>query len=1538
MLSGQGLTEAAYTTVVLANPHGAGAAATGSSSPPSSAYTPTEIQNAYGFSNVTFSNGSIQGNGAGQTIALIDAYNDPDIAADLATFDSAFGLQAPPSFVVENQNGQTDPSQLPSTPTPGSTDDWSLEISLDVEWAHALAPAASILLVEANTSNLSDLFTAATTAADTPGVVAVSMSFGASEFTGEASSDSTFTTPSGHLGGAATTGGTDIAGGVTFVSSAGDTGSPGGYPAYSPNVLSVGGTTLDLSSGNYSSETVWDDGINESESPPTLEATGGGISTQESQPAYQEAVVPSADSNGGVNRAMPDVAFDADPNTGVAVADSFAYGSGTAWVQVGGTSFGAPSWAAIVAIADQGRAIEGLGSLDSASQTLPEIYAMPSTNFHDITSGSNGTYSATVGYDLVTGRGTPIVSSVVGYLDAFSVTATSPVVGSTVHGSPTSYTVTFSDAYSTSGLAASDFDVNGVAASSFTETSATSITFAFSTSPVLSNQSTQTMTMAAGAIERETDDSPLTAFSGTFTDDSLSQIAVVSTTPAAGSSVVIPMTSLTVQFNEAYAASSISKSNLTLSEGTVTGFTLVNSTTVTYSLSGLTTTGTLTVNIAAGAITDTNGGAGAAFTGTYILTTGLVGGLPVGSLVYEASTGGSITTAGTSQSYTLSVAAGQTITAIVDPGTLTSSQVTLTGPGISGSDTATAPSLRQQAILQTISATGGTYTFTVSSSNRNRIGTFTLEVFLNAAVSTSAVGGASNNQLSKAQSLQLSTAQPISGSFVSTGPVASRAAVVGITDGLSNGSLSDYYSFTLAAGQTVTLTVADQSGAAGTIDVSLLNSSGTTLATGTPMTTNVDGAVENFTAAAAGTYVAQVTGTKANITYVLVVTRGADFDLKGNGTEATAQNISGTAGVLGAIISSAPTDWYAVTLSAGAGLTLQTYTFGGTTANQEEFTDSVQPRIQLFSPSGTLLASGTGSPNQSIVEDAAVAGTYYIEVTGGSGSTGEYFLGTSIDSLAPAVSITPISPSPTNAAVSQMQIVFNEAVSGMSLADLSLTVNGGANLLTSAQTLSTSDNKTFTLNNLAALTGGNGVYTLTVAANSGITDQNGFPLQTGASTTFTVDTTPPAVSGVYVSGTAWSQTFLNYLASQNLGSAQLGYLVPAGANQLQVLPWVNINTISVVFNENVSVNTADSALQLIGSPDLGAPVALSGATFTYSATTHTAQWTFSSPLVTDKYLLSIPSADVTDSLGSMLSGAWTTSSSAYPSGNGTAGSNFNFQFNILQANATQSGVVTGLDGNDIRIALLQNTTTSGYSPFYDLTGAGSISGIDGNDVRLNLEQRLPATNPSVSGGGSGDVVTAAMPSGTAAATTGSSSTGNPAARAIQPSAPSASPRGLTIGNPTGANQLSIGSSSSKPLAGGSWPTALKLVAVAPVGGGRSTAPSHAAGLALVAGNSTPNPATSDVVIDSTPLQVAPTPIRSPVETEAVTSEEHADVFPSMAPWGMAIFASAGPHGDGLVGDSTSGDTNDDLNRGDELPAGDSLTELVLEQESDWLHG
>lgn len=351
-------------------------------------FTPAQIRHAYGFDNITFSNGSIVGNGAGQTIAIVDAYDDPFIFSDLHHFDQTFGLPDAPSFVKARQVGAV------------ADAGWAGEIALDVEWAHAIAPGANLLLVEARSSNLSDLLSAVDYAASQPGVSAVSMSWGASEFSSERALDSHFATPAGHRG-------------VTFVAAAGDDGGLPGWPAVSPNVLSVGGTSLHLtSSGNYSSETGWSD-------------SGGGVSRYETIPGFQTLV----GTGSTTRRTNPDVSYDADPNTGVYVYDSFNGG----WYAVGGTSAGAPQWAALVAIADEGRAVAGKGSLDGASQTLYALYRMAQASetayFHDQTSGTNG-FAAKSGYDDVTGIGSPIANRVVASLvnwNGIGVTGSSAV-------------------------------------------------------------------------------------------------------------------------------------------------------------------------------------------------------------------------------------------------------------------------------------------------------------------------------------------------------------------------------------------------------------------------------------------------------------------------------------------------------------------------------------------------------------------------------------------------------------------------------------------------------------------------------------------------------------------------------------------------------------------------------------------------------------------------------------------------------------------------------------------------------------------------------------------------------------------------------------------------------------------------------------------------------------------------------------------------------------------------------------------------------
>jgi hypothetical protein len=317
-----------------------------------------------------------------------------------------------------------------------------------------------------------------------------------------------------------------------------------------------------------------------------------------------------------------------------------------------------------------------------------------------------------------------------------------------------------------------------------------------------------------------------------------------------------------------------------------------------------------------------------------------------------------------------------------------------------------------------------------------------------------------------------------------------------------------------------------------------------------------------------------------------------------------------------------------------------------------------------------------------------------------------------------------------------MTIVWNEPVSGFTISSLSLTRSGGPNLLTGSQTLTTSDNTTFTLNNLSSLDVLGGTYVLKFSASgSGVVDSLSHAATTDASTMIIVLPTAPEVNAIYVSGSAWQQSFLNYLAGNGLGDSQLGYRLIGGPNQLASLPWVNINVISVVFSRDVNINTA--SLALVGSSDLAAPPALSTATYSYNSTTHVATWVYRNSLSVDKYLLSIPSSAVTSvASGQTLDGEFVNGSGALlPSGDAAAGGNFNFRFNILPGDVDQNGVVTGTDGGNVRLHFMQFTTSPGYNPLYDTYGKGAITGIDLLTVQGALLTTLPTTDPGAPGGG-----------------------------------------------------------------------------------------------------------------------------------------------------------------------------------------------------------
>jgi hypothetical protein len=331
--------------------------------PFSAPYTPAEVRHAYGVDQLSQ-------NGAGQTIAIVDAFDAPNIANDLAVFDQSFGLPAANLIKAEPQG------------TPSFNANWALEISLDVEWAHAIAPAATILLVEAQSSSLSNLLSAVNYAVQ-QGANQVSMSWGGGDFVGETSNDSVFNHP-----------------GVTFLASAGDNGAGVEYPAASPYVTGVGGTSIQIdSSSNRLSETAWG-------------GSGGGTSVGESRPSFQNGF------QGSSGRDVPDVSYLADPNTGVVVYDSSSGG----FFQVGGTSAGAPAWAGLIALVNQGRAALGKSSIGTGQTygTNSVLYALaggssytnPNGDFFDIISGSNGN-SATTGYDRVTGLGSPVANKLV---------------------------------------------------------------------------------------------------------------------------------------------------------------------------------------------------------------------------------------------------------------------------------------------------------------------------------------------------------------------------------------------------------------------------------------------------------------------------------------------------------------------------------------------------------------------------------------------------------------------------------------------------------------------------------------------------------------------------------------------------------------------------------------------------------------------------------------------------------------------------------------------------------------------------------------------------------------------------------------------------------------------------------------------------------------------------------------------------------------------------------------------------------------------
>jgi hypothetical protein len=405
-----------------------------------STYTPAQIRAAYGLPalpalGVTPTAAQAAQMGAGQTIYIVNAMHNPNTAAELAAFNQKFGLptcttkaiatNAVLPLAAASKTGcelsivYSTVSNTMTSVAPAYDSGWATEIALDVQWAHATAPLARIIVIEAPDASV-DALVGGIKLANAMGPGVVSMSFGATEGNWTASVDAAFTAPN-----------------MSYLAATGDSGAAVSWPSVSNNVVAVGGTSLNYSGTGARSEVSWS-------------GTGGGTSAYTTKPVYQTSAVPGLGTV--ARRTVADVAFNADPNTGQYVAVMTPGSTTPNWISAGGTSLSTPQWAGLLAVANASRALAAkpvLGAphavLYGQISTVPGTYA---SAFADITQGLHGscaTCAAKTGYDALSGLGTPNVTGLLSALSGVTAPAVAPTVApagiSGKVGTPLSFTV-----------------------------------------------------------------------------------------------------------------------------------------------------------------------------------------------------------------------------------------------------------------------------------------------------------------------------------------------------------------------------------------------------------------------------------------------------------------------------------------------------------------------------------------------------------------------------------------------------------------------------------------------------------------------------------------------------------------------------------------------------------------------------------------------------------------------------------------------------------------------------------------------------------------------------------------------------------------------------------------------------------------------------------------------------------------------------------------------------------------------------------------
>lgn len=633
------------------------------------AYDPAYLQSAYDLAKAAASSGS------GQTIAIVDAYDDPNAESDMGSYRSFFGLSscttANGCFRKVNENGV-------QGSYPSSNGGWAQEISLDLDMASAICPNCKILLVEASSANLTDLGTAVNTAVAL-GASVVSNSYGGSEYSGETSDEASYYQHPG----------------IPVTVSSGDSGYGVEFPAASQYVTAVGGTTLNQATNTgtrNATETVWS-------------GAGSGCSAYEPKPTWQK-------DTGCTNRTVADVSADADPNTGVWVYDSYAYQGLSGWLVFGGTSVASPIVASTYALA---------GSSSSTASAYPSSYPYASTgSLNDVTSGSNGSctpaYLCTgeVGFDGPSGDGTPngttAFAAATAPVATFSLAAT-PSSASAAPGSSTSYSLTLT---ASGGYASPvNLSVSGLP----TGASAT-----FSANPVTPTSSGAGSTLTVSTSASTPGGSYTLTITGKGTDAS-------STTQSTSVTLNVPDFTLSASPTSASVAQGATASYTTTLQARG-GY----SSTVNLSVSGLPTGATGTFTPAS--VTPTNTGATSSLavattastpTGTYTLTiagtdaSGLTRSTTVSLQVTAPVTGFTL-----SASPTSSTAAAGSGTSYAVSATATNGYSSPVSFSVAGLPTGATASFAPSSV--TPSASGSSSTLTVNTSASTPSGSYTLTV------------------------------------------------------------------------------------------------------------------------------------------------------------------------------------------------------------------------------------------------------------------------------------------------------------------------------------------------------------------------------------------------------------------------------------------------------------------------------------------------------------------------------------------------------------------------------------------------------------------------------------------------------------------------------------------------------------------------------------------------------------------------------------------------------------------------------------------